>query len=74
MPMLPDATHADQLHTEAADLLRERLAFFAAATHDLKTPLTSLALWMDTVASLNLRFAPGKLVRSITSNQYAVDD
>jgi signal transduction histidine kinase len=37
--------------------LRERLALFAEAAHDLRTPLTSLTLWMDTVASLNLRLA-----------------
>ena len=32
-----------------------REAFFAAATHDLKTPLTSLTLWMDALRLLEPR-------------------
>jgi signal transduction histidine kinase len=37
----------------------DRLAFFVAATHDLKTPLSSLTLWMDTLEVLKPRLARG---------------
>jgi signal transduction histidine kinase len=39
-----------------ADML-DRQAFFAAATHDLRAPLTSLTLWMDTLELLRPRLA-----------------
>jgi signal transduction histidine kinase len=39
------------------DDVHSRLAFFVAATHDLKTPLSSLTLWMDTLEVLKPRLA-----------------
>jgi signal transduction histidine kinase len=39
------------------DAVQSRLAFFVAATHDLKTPLTSLTLWLDTLEVLKPRLA-----------------
>ena len=39
--------------------VHDRLAFFVAATHDLKTPLSSLTLWMDTLEVLKPRLVRG---------------
>lgn len=41
------------------DAVHSRLAFFVAATHDLKSPLSSLVLWMDTLEVLKPRLARG---------------
>jgi signal transduction histidine kinase len=53
-PLRQGTAHLD---AELDEALRARLAFFATATHDLRTPLTSLTLWMNTAALLNLRLA-----------------
>jgi signal transduction histidine kinase len=52
----PQQTPMDE---DVDDTLRARQAFFAAATHDLKTPLSSLTLWMDTLEVLRPRLADG---------------
>lgn len=41
----------------ADDAAHSHLAFFVAATHDLKSPLSSLTLWMDTLEVLKPRLA-----------------
>jgi len=41
------------------DGVHDRLAFFVAATHNLKTPLSSLTLWMDTLEILKPRLVRG---------------
>ena len=39
-----------RLHHDLEEALRAREAFFAAITHDLRNPLSSMTLWIDTLA------------------------
>jgi signal transduction histidine kinase len=48
------AVDSPRPETRTGDALR-RQAFMAAATHDLRTPLTSLALWVDALQVLKPR-------------------
>jgi signal transduction histidine kinase len=47
------------MDTIADDAAHSHLAFFVAATHDLKSPLSSLTLWLDTLEILRPRLARG---------------
>jgi signal transduction histidine kinase len=48
-----------RLHRELQEAMRARDAFFAAVTHDLRNPLSSMTLWLDTLALTSQRVESG---------------
>jgi signal transduction histidine kinase/DNA-binding NarL/FixJ family response regulator len=48
-----------RLHQDLEHALRGRDAFFAAVTHDLRNPLASITLWIDTLELLKRRLESG---------------
>ena len=58
---------------QVADELDARQAFFAAATHDLKAPLTSLRLWIDSLEVLKPRLAAAADAQTVALLDQALD-
>jgi signal transduction histidine kinase/DNA-binding NarL/FixJ family response regulator len=54
-----------RLHRELEEAMRTREAFFAAVTHDLRNPLSSMTLWVDTLALTSQRVAAGTQAASV---------
>jgi signal transduction histidine kinase/DNA-binding NarL/FixJ family response regulator len=52
-------------HRELEEAMRARDAFFAAVTHDLRNPLSSMTLWIDTLALTSQRVASGSQAASV---------
>jgi signal transduction histidine kinase/DNA-binding NarL/FixJ family response regulator len=52
-------------HRELEEAMRAREAFFAAVTHDLRNPLSSMTLWVDTLALTSQSVAAGTQAASV---------
>jgi signal transduction histidine kinase len=52
-------------HRELEEAMRAREAFFAAVTHDLRNPLSSMTLWIDSLALTSQAVASGTQAASV---------
>jgi signal transduction histidine kinase len=68
----PDALRPTRAGANADDELRCQ-AFVAAAAHDLKTPLTSLTLWLDTLQVLKPRLGAGNDTQAVALLNQALE-
>ncbi len=60
-----------RLHRELEEAMRAREAFFAAVTHDLRNPLSSMSLWVDALALTRQRVAAGTQAASVMERAVA---